>query len=232
MTQRQRLALFFIFLGVLVFIGLLFTPFVSAYILTPLAMAGWFFMRIYILSVHQQVYWWIFISIALYWVGRRLVGSRPAAPPPLLTTPNDTLQAVEKWRSTIFVSTSYPEMRHQLKLDLIQMLITLFSSRQQSVTYAEVFEPLKQRQIPLPDAVYDFLFAPEPVKPRLTLAQKLRALPRTLPRALAEAPRRWWRRWSGQETAEFYQSVEAVLAFIESTLEIPYDDQPTERSNH
>ena len=224
MTNRQRIGIFVLILGLLVFVGLLFAPYVIEHILKPLSIAAWLFLRIFVLSISQYIYWGVFILIAFIWLVRRLM-VRGAKPVVLAdTTPNDAVMNIEKWLHSIRLAGNYLEWRQQFKNELIQMLVALFSSRQQGLTYSEVFEPLRQRQIPLPDPVYDFLFAPQVKDTHLTFVQKLRSLP--------ELPRKWWRRRSGRETVEFHRSVDIVLNFMETMLENSHDIEPSNHNNH
>lgn len=175
-------------------------------------------------GISQYIYWGVFILIAFVWLVRRLM-VRGAEPMTLAdTTPNDAVLNIEKWLHSITLGGNYLEWRQQSKNELIQMLVALFSSRQQGLTYSEVFEPLRQRQIPLPAPVYDFLFAPQAKDTPLTFVQKLRSLP--------DLPRRWWGKWSGQETAEYHRSIDIVLNYLETMLENSNDIEPSNHNNH
>ncbi|MBN1371331.1 MAG: hypothetical protein JW987_05165 [Anaerolineaceae bacterium] len=224
MTDRQRIILFILVLCVLVILGLVFAPYVIEHILKPLSVAAWLFLRIFVLSISQYIYWGLLILIAVIWLVRRLVvrGAEPVALAD--TVPNEAVMNIEKWMSSMTLAANYLEWRQQLKNELIQMLVALFSSRQQGLTYSEVFEPLRQRQIPLPDPVYDFLLLPQTKDIPLTFVQKLRSLP--------DLPRRWWRKWSGQETAEYHRSIEIVLNTLETMLENSNDIEPSNHNNH
>lgn len=224
MTDRQRVALLILIFAVIVFLGFLFAPFVIEHILEPLSVAVWLFLRIFILSIDQGLYWAFLILIALFWLARRLVvrGSEPVAM--AVAAPNDAVLNIEKWFNSITLAVNYPNWRDQLKSELIQMLIGLFFSRQQEVTFPEINDMLRQRQIPIPDPVYDFLFASQAKDQPLTFVQKIRSLP--------ALPRKWWRRWSGRDTIEFHRSVDIVLNFMETMLENPDDYEPSNNSKH
>ncbi len=220
LSKRQRLALFAFIIGVILFLGLLFAPFVLQNIIHPLALVAWLLLRIFVLSIDQQVYWWLSIVIALFWIAQRLFGGagEPEAPPP--PAQNVAVQNTEKWRSLILVAAGYGELRRLLKRDLAHMLITLYSSRQRDVSYTDIYEPMLQRQIPLPEPVYDFLFSPEVETASPTFLRRLRALP--------QLPRRLLRRWSGQDIADYHRSIDAVLTYIENSLEVHDDDEPAD----
>lgn len=55
MTDRQRIFLLILVLGVLVFLGLVFAPYVIEHILKPLSVAAWLFLRIFVLSISPSV---------------------------------------------------------------------------------------------------------------------------------------------------------------------------------
>jgi hypothetical protein len=218
LSKRQRLALFAFILGVILFLGLLFAPFVLQNIIHPLALVAWLLLRIFVLSIDQQIYWFLLIIFACFWIAHRLFGgvSEPEAQPPAAL--NVAMQSAEKWRCLIQVAASYGDLRRLLKRDLTHMLITLYSSRQRDMSYTDIYEPMLQRQIPLPEPVYDLLFSPEAESARPTFLQRLRALP--------QLPQRLRRRWSGQDVADYHRSIDAVLTYIENSLEVPYDDKP------
>lgn len=218
LSKPQRLALFALIIGVILFLGLLFAPFVLENIIHPLALVAWLLLRIFVLSIDQSVYWWLLILIAFFLIARRLFGGVGEAEEQLPPTLNAAVQSTEKWRSLILVATNYGDLRRLLKRDLAHMLITLYSSRRQGVGYSDIYEPMLQRQIPLPEPVYDFLFSTEVEYAKPTFLQRLRAL--------SLLPQRLLRRWSGQEAADYHRSIDAVLTYIENSLEVPYDDGP------
>lgn len=223
LEKRKRLAIFALLLGIIVFVVLLFWPFVMANIILPLSMVAWLLLRVFVLSIGQEYYWWGLIILAFIWIAHRFIGGQAVAEEIPRADPNTAMQSTERWRSIIHVAAGYSDLRRMLKRDLTQMLINLYASRRQDVNYTDVYEPMLRRQIPLPEPVYEFLFSPEPENPNPTFFQKLRALP--------QAQRRRWLRWTGQDVADYHRSIDAVLTFIENSLEVPHDDEPAARGN-
>ena len=69
---------------------------------------------------------------------------------------------------------------------------------------------------PCPEHIHTFLFPDEPEKSKRSLEKLIQSI-RT-------APRKWIRRWTGQETAEHYRMIDEVLSFMETSLEMKNDD--------
>ncbi len=91
------------------------------------------------------------------------------------------------------------------------MLAALYASRQPEAVQYEIYDALKSRQIPLSEPIYAFLFPPEPSRAGRSLKQILADL--------RDLPRRQIRRWTHQESAEYYRSLEQTLEFMETSLE-------------
>jgi hypothetical protein len=126
------------------------------------------------------------------------------------------LESVGLWRGFIIISTDEIDKDNPLKRELAQLLVSMYVSKQRGATSYEVSAALRQRQIPLPEPIYAFLFAEELPRPKRFFAQALRSI--------RLAPRRWVRKWSGRDVKEYYQNIQAVLTFMETSLEMKNDD--------
>ena len=97
------------------------------------------------------------------------------------------------------------------------MLAAVYASKQLHVTQYEIYSALEQRQIPLPEPVYTFLFPAQSSGAKRSIKQMLRSL--------RDIPRKRIRRWTGREKAEYYQLLDQVLEFMESVMENEHDDE-------
>lgn len=216
--SKSRLILLFLAILVLIFVlGILFWPFVLANIVTPVALLVWVMLRIFVLSIDQKILWALLAFSALVLTLRRL--SHEVKIPEQYQPPegNATLRKVELWRHFIQFSPDEVGEQEAIRRELSRLLVSLYTTRQSGSTFIEVSEALQQRQIPLPDPVYTFLFSKrEAGARRRSLNQRLGSL--------RLAPQKYFRRWTGREAADYYRSIDAVLTFMETSLEIKHDD--------
>ncbi len=223
MSTSRRLILFIFLLAVLILLGVVFAPFVLSQIIQPFALVIWLLLRLFVLSIDQKYYWGLLIAAGAFFAIRRLILSLEADRPAGQSGAVTALSA-DKWRSDIHYAASDIQERSAFKRELTRMFISLYTSRQQGAAYSEIHEALEQRQIPLPEGVYSFLF---PHPPQETGRPAILRWIRTIRRA----PRTWIRQWTGQEAREYYQAVEEVLSFLENALEIKNDDRPSDSSD-
>jgi hypothetical protein len=84
----------------------------------------------------------------------------------------------------------------------------LYASRQANATRWEIQDALQEGRIPLPADIHAFLFPPANPPGRRSLRQALQDM---------------IRRWSGRDADEYLKSVEHVLTYMESMMEIKHD---------
>lgn len=219
MKLSPRISLVILLLGLALFVGILFRAFILDNFVTPVALVLWAFWRL-LLSVDQVVYWGVLIAAAGVYTFTRLFffvrGPITVEP----TTPSDTnttLQHINYWRTLIYLTQDETEKYNSLRRDLCRMLVDRYASQQVEAAHFKVYEAVQQRQIPLPEDIYAFLFPAEPAGAQRSFRRILSTL--------KQIPRRRIRHWTGREVAEYYQSIEDVIRFMESTLEIQHDDE-------
>jgi hypothetical protein len=217
METRKKIGLAVLFTLILLLLGILFAPFVLLNILQPITLSVWLFLRMFVLSIGQNYYWGILIFLEVFFVFRR-ISKQPAVmeiEKPI--DPNDTIRSVDEWRSSIRFSTSSSYERSTIKRNLTNMLVSLYTAKPPSGTFFDLSGPLTDGQMPLPEPVKSFFFAKEPELPKSFLLKK------------SEQARRFARdqirHWTGQDTWEYYQSIDEVLKFMETSLEMEKDDQ-------
>ncbi len=101
MAQRQRYLLIVLFAGCLLLLGLVFQGFVLAEIVLPLATVLWLLLRIFVLSIDQQVYWWALIGLAAIIVVSRLLRQTGPVQPDRPPEESLALEQVLRWHSAI-----------------------------------------------------------------------------------------------------------------------------------
>jgi hypothetical protein len=213
-------------MGFILFLGLVFWQFLLANLILPVATVFWLLLRIFVLSIDQQIYWWLLISLVLFLAIFRVYSRPETVQPYQPLDSNQTLDSVHHWRNAILSNAREGRESNTLKRDLMWLLTSMYSTGQQSYAHYEIKEALEQRQIPLPESVFGFLFSSEPEKPRPTFFQNpVRTFKQILQSIRLETNKKI-RRWSGHEAAEYYRGIDEVLTFMETTLEINHDDDP------
>ena len=212
-----------ILLGFSLLLGILFHSFVLDNIIKPVALVFWVFRRI-LLSVDQKLYWGLLIFSALAVVFFRLTRSSPHEEPPSSPGSNATLMEIDTWRTLIWLTGDEIEKFNTLKQDLGWALVSLYALHQPGKAQWEIYEAIKQQQIPLPIYIYDFLFPGEPSGGKRSFRQILQIIRR--------APGKWARRWTGRDLAEYYRTIESIITFMESLKETQNDDRHFDTSIH
>ncbi len=205
------------FLLIILLAGALFWPFIFGEIIRPVAQAVWVLLRVFVLSIDQSVFWVAIILMTAFLLLRRLLFStEPTAQPEGLQRPNTAIENIQYWHSLLDSSAGDPQDDRATKKQLAQLLLQLFATRRRTSADFRLYDALQQGEIPLPEDIHAFLFAAEP-------QQAQRPLKRFL-HSLRTAPQKWLRRRTGQEKADYYRSVDDVLTFVETSLEIKDDD--------
>ena len=226
MKMTRRYPLLFLFAGLLVFLGLVFNQFVVAYLLIPVATVVWLLLRISVLSVDQQVLWTLLIVVIVFLGLFRFLKEPGTIEHEPLPDSNPALTRVSDWQSSILVNIKYTGENNTAKRNLIALLSSVKSSRQQGSSDFETEKALRTRQIDLPEPVYAFLFADEPAAPAPSFFQHPAAAVQQVLQHVRMAPGKWIRSLTGRDRTEYYQAIGQVLTLMETSLEIKYDDKP------
>jgi hypothetical protein len=215
-------------LSLVILLGVFYARFILDQILTPIALAVWLFLRLSILPIDQKYYWFFLIFVvamlAIYQLSQILLTAR-AEEPAELAESNAMLNEINNWNFGIQNFDSPAMDRRTIQQELASLLVLLHASRKSGTTRYETLMALKQRQIPLPEHVYRFVFT------NLEDEAERPPVQRFL-RAIQNAPRKWVRRWTGREKAQTYQSIENILSYIERSLETTNGDEYDHTSDH
>ncbi len=217
MKNPLRTILIILLAGLLLLLAFLFRAFLLENFVRPVALVLWLLWRV-LLSIDQRVVWSVLIFAALIFGLIRLAQSglvegKPAPVPDAYLT----LANIEYWRTFILLTADEQAQVNILKQNLVEILTVMINTNQPDQPHWEVIEGLKKRQIPLPGDVHAFLFPPRPLAHRPSFRQALQNL--------ARLPARWAARRSRRRPAEYYRSIDEVLTFMESSLEIPHVDK-------
>jgi len=211
MKNSQRVVLACLVAAILLLAGLLFWPFILSNIIKPTALVVWLLLRILVLSIDQEYYWYALIFVVAIFLYRVLSHTRETVQPEVYLETNATLNNIEYWRVRFAGNRHNIWDEKTLKRDLRHLLVSWYASNQNTSNNFNLYQALEQGEVPLPEHVRDFLFSqePEPDHSIKSFFQSIRA-----------TPRKWIHRWTGQEEAEHYQRIAEVLSFMETSLEI------------
>jgi hypothetical protein len=207
MTARRRLVSFLLFFSLALLLGFLFPSLVRNYLVAPVSLVVWLLVRVFVLTIDQQIYWVVLIFVALFFLSRRFQEGTAAAGQPPLWEANTALENLKTWRSTIRFTGSQVEYQNTVKRELAKLLVNLHASQMTGSVFYQVYDDLKQGRIPLPGGIQTFLFAGEPSEPGPVLPRVLNAIRR--------APAQWMRRVTGRDEADYYRSVDEVLEYLD-----------------
>lgn len=217
--SRRTVSIIAFILGLFLLVGFSFPSFIQDNFITPIALVLWLFWRI-LRSVDEQVYWialiFAVVMYSLIRLYRSALGSDTFEQTQSLDS-NAALQQMSYWRTSIHLTSFEIDPSNSLKHNLANMLVAIYASKQLHVAPYEISSALKQRQMPLPEPIYTFLFPAQSSGAKRSIKQVLRNL--------RDIPRKRIRRWTGRERAEYYQLLDQVLKFMESVMENEYDDK-------
>lgn len=223
MNRSKRFVLAFLIAALIVFLGLLFWPFVLNNIIQPTALVLWLLLRILVLSIHQKYFWYAVIFAAVLVLLRILRQTPTQLPSQASFETNSTITNISYWRGLFLYSGQDVLEDKNLKRQLTHLLTALSALRQGASNDFRMYDALQLGTIPLPENIHTFLFPPEPAS-----GGPLKKFFRSIRRI----PRRWIRQWTGREKAEHYQMIDEVLNFIETTLEINNDERNLSQNSH
>lgn len=212
MNTTKRLVVSLLVAAIVLFIGILYWPFILKNIVEPTALAVWLLLRILVLSIDQKYFWYAAILIAIIFLFRLLPRGEPPIQSDSQGKANATIANIGYWR--ILFTYDGQDVRNEktLKRQLIQLLTSLYASKQNTANNFRIYDALQQGELPLPEHLRAFLFSAEPqesVGPVRRLIQSIR-----------KTPRKWIRQWTGQEKVEHDRTITEVLDFLETSLEI------------
>ena len=212
MKFSRRLVISLLVAAIVLFVGLLFWPFIRSNIVEPTALALWLLLRILVLSIDQKYFWYAAIILAVIFLFRLLRQEAPSIQEDTQRDTNATIQNIGYWRVLFTYNDQDVRDEKILKRKLMGLLTSLYTSKQSTSNDFRVYDALQQGRIPLPENIRTFLFPAEPQESGGRIERFLQSIQQTL--------RKWIRQWTGREKVEYYRMIDEVLDFVETSLEI------------
>lgn len=217
-NNRRRLLIALIALATVALTSVVFWPFIAAQIIAPIALLAWLLLRIFVLSISQQFYWYGAILAVLITLFRLWPQSFNNAPFEKHAEMNVAINTFERWRNLFSPTNSDAHSTGTLRQELVWLLLSLHATKQQFDADHQLHGALRRREIDLPDAIHAFLFPDEtPAKPRSFLQRSL---------DFWLTPLKWAqrRRRQQREMAQRHDRIDEVLGYIEKSLETNNDN--------
>jgi hypothetical protein len=224
MNSPKRVVISLLITTIVLFAALLFWPFLLDNILKPTALAVWLLLRILVLSIDQKYFWYASAFVAVVILFRFLLQEHTATQSDTYTETNVTIRNIRYWRIMFTYNDRNIRDEKTLKRELLELLTSLYVSKQSMSNHFAIHAALKQSEIPLPRHIQAFLFSEEPSGSDGSIKKLLQSVRKT--------PLTWVRRWTGQEKTEHYQMIDELLSFMEASLETNNDDRAFEQNQH
>jgi hypothetical protein len=224
MKKRLRYLLFALFIGLLLLLVLFFPGIVLAGILLPAATALWIVLRIFVLSVHQQVFWWGVIALSVIAAFRGVFRTSALDHRVMVSVSNPARDRTGIWRDSILLNVRADADKDSFRRDLMWLFTTLYSSRHEGEAKYQVREAILDHRITIPESVFDFLFYAPPPSPHRSFVRHPVEYLRVKIESSMRGFQKWVRRRTGSDTSDYVRGIDEVLTFMETSLEMRHEN--------
>ena len=224
MNSSRRVVLSLLIAAIVLFLGMLFWPFIVNNIIRPVTLVVWLLLRILVLSIHQKYIWYVIIFVAFIVLFRFLPQEQSDIQSYASLEPNRTIANIGYWRSLFIYNGQNVRDEETLKRELTSLLTSPHAWHQSTSSDFSIHDALQNGEIPLPGNIHAFLFSQELPASGGLLKRFFQSIRKTA--------RKWIRQWTGQEKAEHFQMIDEVLNFMETSLEITNDDRIHSQNKH
>jgi K+-sensing histidine kinase KdpD len=224
MSISKRLVISLLIAAIVLFLMMLFWPFVLNNIIKPASLVLWLLLRILVLSIHQKYFWYAVIFVACILLFRLLPQPQSETQSKVHLGTNTTMINIGYWRGLFIYSGQNIQDEKTIKRELTHLLASLYATKQSTTNNFGIHDDMQQGRIPLPGNIHTFLFSQESPISGGPLKKFLHSIRNT--------SQKWIHRWTGQEKAEHYRMIDEVLNFLETSLEINHDDRKPTHNQH
>jgi hypothetical protein len=215
MHPSKRPVHLLLFLALLGLAGILFWPFILKDIIQPLALVLWLLLRVLVLSIDQKYIWGALIFLVAVFIFRLMLQDQVDAQSGDPSAADAALKPIAYWRNLIALEGQGGWENKTLRKELVRLMLSLYATKQRTPADFRLYDALKQGEIQLPPRIHAYLFPDKPKDGGTSV--------KIFIQKLWNAPRKWIRRWSGQEARDQNRMLVEVLNFMETALEIKND---------
>jgi hypothetical protein len=215
MKIHRRVVFGILLAALLFFTAFLLRDFLLENFVKPIALLLWSGNRL-IASIDQSTYWAGLILVLICFSLLRFLRRNVIQEVEHAENGNATLDRIRYWRTLILLTTHQSGRFNFLKNALQKLMKDIYAAKQSSQAPWKIHQDIEQGDMLLPDSISAFLL----------LGPSNNAPPNSMQRLqrLLQAPTRQVRHWQKQDEAEYYQSIDEVISFMEKELEKD-DDQ-------
>ncbi len=205
MSKINRVSIFILTLGLILFLGLVFSAWTIPHVVQPAADTIWLFLRVFILSVDQVYYWDLLLVAAILWGIYRFARRQSFAQREDVTIKNEVVDDLKNWQECLKYSIDKGIEHEIARNKLLRLVIFHYTAWQPGKEMSQIERDLERHILPLPDSVYAFLFPPKS-QPRNVFALN----------TLRQPVNRWFRRIKGEEQIVFDRMIDDLIVFLNS----------------
>jgi hypothetical protein len=221
MSRSLRAAIALAVPAFLVVLGLTRPRLVLEGVVLPAATAVWLVLRIFVLGIDQEVYWWG--AIVLTFIVAIVLGLRGSARSVVHsgTGPAPVWDPALRWRESILLNVHGAAQRDTFRREMAWLLASQYASRHPGFARYQVHAALQEGRIPIPPAVHEFLFSSvksQEAAPSFLAHPVVRL--RTAWTLLSQSLRAGSRR---RRFTRYVRSAQEALAFIEEQMEMTHE---------
>jgi hypothetical protein len=217
MNNFYRWHLYIPLMGVVLVLLVIFRNFVLGFFLEPIALLLWAAWRV-ILSVDQTV-WWGLLIFAIFLLALRFIPTesggyqRPNHYDD--TTHGNNGERLAYWSRRIQASAGKEIEREALRQDFMKLITAILLLREK-LEPAQAQEAIRDRQIPVPESVYAFLFPGEPADGNNSRPARARPSPLF---------QNWIKRVRFANKQGYQRNLYEVVCWIETLLEMDHNER-------
>jgi hypothetical protein len=224
MKFSRRVVVSILFAVIILLAGVLFWPFILNDFIKPMGLVAWLLLRLLVLSVDQKYFWIAVIFVVLVFLLRLLPTDQTIIQSEDLPNTNVTTRNIEYWHSLFMFIDQNGQDDKILKKELARLLHSFYATKQRTSADFRLYDALEQGEIPIPEQIHTFLFLEE--------QQETGGIFKKMAQSIRNAPRKWKRRWIGQEIADHYRMIDQILCFMETSLEMKNDNEEFNSNKH
>jgi len=214
MAHTKRILLFSFSFIFILFLVIVFWPFIFTKIIVPISTVIWIGLRMFVLSLDQSLYWVVFTLGIMVLILRRLVQWES-------NTENDKtlgvvvkFRDIETWHNKLSIYANTITEQESIRQKLLDLVAAWYAAEQEDKIPYLVSDAMRRKEIPLPDSIYTILFTEE-------TEENERSFKRMLKKIL-HAPANWMmqKRIQRNRAMETRRMITEVLTYLETSLEI------------
>lgn len=220
MEKNKKYLFLIITATVIFFLCCIFWPFIYTNIISPLSLCVWLLLRLTILSIDQRNIWFVVILANIFFLVIRINSLTTFQEENTnLKDINSYINNLEIWKHYFSSEKNSSVDMNNLKKRLLSILVTAYASKKRVPVNYKLYDKFRNKEIPLPDDIYNFLIDDGKNKKNGVVLKFRR------PAELLYIV-------TGKLKKDYNRKIEECLNFLENYLEIKDEYKTTEENHH